>query len=188
MSETDKPDLTEGGKKPEKREERRSDDQANRRRDGMFVAAYIMVGALIYSVVSIESISEFAQGVITLALGNFIAYLTGMYNYEIGATRGSAAKDAAITDMTKTAAVNASTAKDAQAASDKAIGLAMVSPIETTVAGLKAAAAATEKGVEPAVTPGPTTPAGIVPAAEVVQPGAQTDAPKGDSVEDGKNV
>ncbi len=81
----------------------------NRRRDAMFCAAYVAVLALVWVVVYEAKLSEYAQGVVTLAIGNFIGYLTAMYNFETGATRSSAAKDTAIVDMTKTAATLAGT-------------------------------------------------------------------------------
>ncbi len=68
----------------------------NRRTDAMFVAAYFAVVGMVYVVVYESAISEYAQGVITLALGNFIGYLTAMYNFETGTTRASAAKDSTI--------------------------------------------------------------------------------------------
>lgn len=95
----------------EQKPRRRKDDHldvTNRRRDAMFAAAYIAVCSLVYIVVE-STLTEYAQGVITLALGNFLGFLTAMYNYETGSTRGSAAKDATITDMTKAAATTADT-------------------------------------------------------------------------------
>ena len=65
----------------------------NRRTDAMFVAAYIAVVGLVYVVVYEPTISEYAQGVITLVLGSFIGYLTAMYQFETGTTRSSAKKD-----------------------------------------------------------------------------------------------
>jgi hypothetical protein len=73
----------------------------NRRTDAMFVAAYFAVIGIAYVVVYEPTISEYAQGVLTLALGNFIGYLTAMYNFETGTTRGSMAKDATIQDIAK---------------------------------------------------------------------------------------
>lgn len=75
----------------------------NRRSDAMFVAAYIAVLGLVYVVVFEEGLNEYAQGVITLALGNFIGYLTAMYQFETGATRASQAKDETIKNMINTA-------------------------------------------------------------------------------------
>ena len=65
----------------------------NRRQDAMFVAAYLAVIAMIYIVVYSPKISEYAQGVLTLCIGNFIGYLTAMYNFETGNTRNSVKKD-----------------------------------------------------------------------------------------------
>ena len=73
----------------------------NRRSDAMFVAAYLAVLGMVYVVVYEPEISEYAQGVITLALGNFIGYLTAMYNFETGTTRASQNKDATIAAMVK---------------------------------------------------------------------------------------
>ncbi len=110
--------------------ERRKDDAAavalavaNRRRDAMFIAAYLAVIGLVYVVVH-ETITEYGQGVITLVLGAFIGYLTAMYQYETGTTRASAAKDTAITDLTKSAVVSANIAQASQVASDKAVAAA----------------------------------------------------------------
>lgn len=71
----------------------------NRRSDAMFVAAYLAVVVMVYVTVYEPKISEYAQGVITLALGNFIGYLTAMYNFETGTTRASQNKDATIAAM-----------------------------------------------------------------------------------------
>ena len=71
----------------------------NRRSDAMFVAAYLAVIGLVYVVVFEERLTEYAQGVITLALGNFIGYLTAMYQFETGATRSTQAKDATINTL-----------------------------------------------------------------------------------------
>ena len=77
----------------------------NRRSDAMFVAAYLAVLGLVYVVVFEEGLNEYAQGVITLALGNFIGYLTAMYNFETGTTRGAQAKDETIKSMVATSQV-----------------------------------------------------------------------------------
>jgi hypothetical protein len=79
----------------------------NRRTDAMFVAAYLAVIGMIYVVVYEPKISEYAQGVLTLCIGNFIGYLTSMYSFETGTTRSSAKKDEAINELTKTAAAAA---------------------------------------------------------------------------------
>ena len=65
----------------------------------MFVAAYLAVIGLVYIVVFEQEINEYAQGVITLALGNFIGYLTAMYQFETGTTRSAQAKDETIKTM-----------------------------------------------------------------------------------------
>lgn len=134
-----KPDLTEDGKKPWLERDRRIDDVTNRRRDGMFAACFLAVLGLVYIVVYAPDIGEYGQGVITLVLGAFVGYLTSMINFEFGTTRGSAAKDATITDMTKTAVVAATTAQAVQVASTAA----------------------------PLVTPAPATADGTIPAAKV---------------------
>lgn len=77
----------------------------NRRTDAMFVASYLAVCGLVYIVVFVKDLTEYAQGVITLVLGAFIGYLTAMYNFETGTTRGTMAKDATIKSMAETAAV-----------------------------------------------------------------------------------
>ena len=73
----------------------------NRKTDAMFVAAYLAVIGMVYVTVYEPKISEYAQGVITLALGNFIGYLTAMYNFETGTTRSSAKKDETIATLSK---------------------------------------------------------------------------------------
>ena len=87
----------------------------NRRSDAMFVAAYLAVIGIVYLVVFEKTISEYAQGVLTLALGNFIGYLTGMYNFETGTTRSAAKKDDTITQLSTTAATVAAAATGAPA-------------------------------------------------------------------------
>lgn len=77
------------------------DKVRNRRRDAMFCAAYVAVLGLVYVVVYEASLTEYAQGVITLALGNFIGYLTALYNFETGTTRAAATKDATIAELSK---------------------------------------------------------------------------------------
>ena len=69
----------------------------NRRTDAMFVAAYGAVMWFVYLVVYEAKISEYAQGVLTLALGTFLGYLTAMYQFETGTTRKEQSKDAALT-------------------------------------------------------------------------------------------
>lgn len=82
----------------------------NRRTDAMFVAAYIAVAGMIYVVVYEPKITEYAQGVITLALGNFIGYLTAMYNFETGTTRAGQAKDATIKTLAEAAPIQTAAA------------------------------------------------------------------------------
>ena len=106
-------------------EDRRiTDDPAakasNRRKDGMFCAAYIATVGFAYIVVYVPEIGQYAQGVITMVLAMFLNELKNMYQYENGTTRSSVAKDAAITNLAKTAAVTATTAQAAQAASEPA--------------------------------------------------------------------
>ena len=84
----------------------------NRRSDAMFVCAYFMVAWLVYLVVFVDHISEYAQGVLTLALGNFLGWLSGMYNFETGTTRGAQAKDVTIGDIAKAAAPSINNAKE----------------------------------------------------------------------------
>mgnify|MGYP001571589513 CR=1 FL=1 len=84
--------------------ENRASVARNRRTDAMFVCAYLAVIVIVYLVVYESNISEYAQGVLTLALGNFIGYLTAMYNFETGTTRSSLKKDDTITELSKTAA------------------------------------------------------------------------------------
>lgn len=77
------------------------DKARNRRRDGMYVAAYIAVAALIYLVAYEERLSEFAQGAITMALGNFMQFLIAMHSFEFGTTRGNITKDQTIAELSK---------------------------------------------------------------------------------------
>lgn len=87
----------------EPRGERRSTDDPRygRRMDAMFTAAYIAVASLVYIVVFVPGVGEYAQGVITLVLGAFLNELKNMYNYETGNTRSSKESDAAIKDIAK---------------------------------------------------------------------------------------
>lgn len=111
----------------------------NRRTDAMFVAAYIAAMWLIYIVVYVPQISEYGQGVLTLALGTFLGYLTAMYQFETGTTRKEQTKDAALT----------------------------ASKVKSDDAIIEIAKAAPAPPIAPAVTPAPATPEGIIPAAEV---------------------
>lgn len=81
-------------------------DKRGRRTDAMFVAAYIAVAGLVYTVVFIPGVGEYAQGVITLVLGAFLNELKNMYIYEIGTTRTAQAQDEVIKDIVKTVAAN----------------------------------------------------------------------------------
>ena len=92
----------------------------NRRKDGMFCAAYIATIGFAYIVIYVPEIGQYAQGVITMVLAMFLNELKNMYQYENGTTRANVAKDAAITNLAKTAAVTATTAQAVQAASDAA--------------------------------------------------------------------
>jgi hypothetical protein len=92
----------------------------NRRTDAMFVAAYCMVAGLAYVVIFVTTISQYAQGVITLVLGNFIGYLTAMYQFETGTTRASAAKDLTIKSMAEAAPIATAAAVAATVAAEAA--------------------------------------------------------------------
>ena len=115
-------------------EERRAEDTSpvspvnNRRRDGMFMAAYIAIAVLVYVVVYEEKIGEYAQSTVSLVLGMFLNELKNMYSYETGTTRSAAKKDEAITELTKAATTTATTAQAVQVASDAAVVAAAPKP------------------------------------------------------------
>lgn len=74
---------------------------------GLAILTVIGCGALtVWSLVD----DDFAKATITLILGRFLGYVDNIYSYEFGTTRASVKKDAAITELTKTAAVTAQTA------------------------------------------------------------------------------
>lgn len=67
-------------------------------------AAYVVVLLILGVVVFMTITDEFAKGILTLVLGRFIGYVDNVYAFEFGTTRGSKEKDAAITNLTATAA------------------------------------------------------------------------------------
>lgn len=71
----------------------------NRRTDGMFVAAFLLVIWLVYLVVFHGGVGEYAQGVLQTVLGIFLAILKDMYSFETGTTRSGQAKDDTIKEM-----------------------------------------------------------------------------------------
>jgi hypothetical protein len=81
---------------------RRKDDITSRNmrwRAWMFVAAYSLLCGLVYGVLRSEQLSEYVQGVVTLAIGNVISWIAMMFAYEFGSTRTSATKDATISAL-----------------------------------------------------------------------------------------
>jgi len=102
----------------------------NQRSDAMFVAAYLAVIAMIYIVVYSPKISEYAQGVLTLCIGNFIGYLTAMYNFETGNTRNSVKKDDTIQRIAE--AAPAAQVAAVAAATGTPLGAVPVPPKEPT--------------------------------------------------------
>jgi hypothetical protein len=107
----------------------------NRRTDAMFVCAFGAVQWLVYLVVFHSELTEYAQGVLTLVLGNFIGWLAAMYNYETGTTRGAQTKDATLKGMADNAVELAKTApKDIALAVAAARAPASIDPIVPTPA------------------------------------------------------
>ena len=72
----------------------------NYRADTMYVLAVVIIGLLVYAVLSSE-LDEYAKGIITLVLGRFLGYLDNIYNFEFGTTRSSRQKDATIDQLTR---------------------------------------------------------------------------------------
>ena len=71
----------------------------------MFAATLLCLSLIVYvAVYENERLSEYTQGVITMIIGALVGFLTLMFNFEFGTTRGSTRKDAAITDLTKAVA------------------------------------------------------------------------------------
>lgn len=61
--------------------------------------AFIVVVLCLIITVFFNVSDEFAKGIITLVLGRFLGYVDAVYNFEFGTTRGSKAKDDAITNL-----------------------------------------------------------------------------------------
>lgn len=72
----------------------------NYRADTMYVLAVIIIGILVYAVLSSE-LDEYAKGIITLVLGRFLGYLDNIYNFEFGTTRSSRQKDNTIDQLSR---------------------------------------------------------------------------------------
>jgi hypothetical protein len=107
-------------------------------------AAFVVVILCLVMVVLLTITDEFAKGIITIILGRFLGYVDNVYAFEFGTTRGSKAKDDAISNM------------------------AAASPLAPSVVSERVVAAASPKAEVPVVTPGPENPDGVVPAADVV--------------------
>lgn len=70
----------------------------NYRADTMYVLAVVIIGLLVWAVLSSE-LDEYAKGIITLVLGRFLGYLDNIYNFEFGSTRSSKQKDFTIEQL-----------------------------------------------------------------------------------------
>ena len=71
----------------------------NVRADTMYVLAVLVVGLLVWAVLS-SNMDEYGKGIITLVLGRFLGYLDNIYNFEFGSTRSNKDKDVAIKNLT----------------------------------------------------------------------------------------
>jgi len=67
----------------------------------IFVATFTLLCGLIYGVLHADQIStsEYVQGVMTMAIGNVIGWISTMIAYEFGSTRTSAVKDTTISNL-----------------------------------------------------------------------------------------
>lgn len=65
----------------------------------LMVIAFLVVVLCLALTVFLKVTDEFAKGIITLILGRFLGYVDAVYNFEFGTTRGSKAKDDAITNL-----------------------------------------------------------------------------------------
>lgn len=65
----------------------------------MYILAIVVIAVLTWEVLKDDSISEYAQGLITLVLGRFLGYLDNIYNFEFGTTRTSQQKDNTISTL-----------------------------------------------------------------------------------------
>ena len=64
------------------------------------VAYMTVIMCLFVTVYHSEEISQYAQGIITLILGKFLAYTDQVYSFEFGTTRNSKTKDESIAALT----------------------------------------------------------------------------------------
>lgn len=93
---------------------------ASRRISFLIGAAFAIVVLILAVTIWRQIENEYAQGILTLVLGRMLGYVDSIYNYEFGTTRSSTRKDETIGELTKTAAVVATTVQATQAAADAA--------------------------------------------------------------------
>lgn len=65
----------------------------------LLALAYVMVIACLAITVWSSDIGEYAQGIVTLILGRFLAYTDQVYSFELGTTRASKTKDDTISNL-----------------------------------------------------------------------------------------
>ena len=98
--------------------------------NSLIAVAFVVVILCLAVTVWEQITDEFAKGILTLVLGRFLGYVDNIYNFEFGTTRSSTKKDETITELTKTAAVVATTAQATQVASD-VLAAQSAAPIKT---------------------------------------------------------